>query len=82
LKPAPRAADEAKFVREGRAGVQVWLKEKTPEALEELKKLGFEVVLDPRSSRMCVGRVAVEKLSALAALDIVRYVAPQIAAGR
>jgi Ca-activated chloride channel family protein len=71
-------ADELKFVTDGKAEIQVWLVDKTPEALEELKRLGFEVVLDPKTSKLVIGRIAIEKLSQLAELKSVRYVAPQI----
>ena len=77
-KGAQASADELKFVKDGRAEVQVWLFDKTPEALEELKRLGFEIVLDPKTSKMVIGRIAIEKLSALAELKSVRYVAPQL----
>ncbi|HEX5709680.1 MAG TPA: TonB family protein, partial [Pyrinomonadaceae bacterium] len=74
--------DEAAFVREGRAEVLVWLSEKTPAVIEELKRLGFEGLLDPRGAKMLVGRVPIERLSALAAHDAVRYVAPQRSVAR
>jgi Ca-activated chloride channel family protein len=70
-------ADESKFVTDGRAEIQVWLVDKTPEAIAELQRLGFEVVLDPKTSKLVIGRIAVEKLSALAELKSVRYLAPQ-----
>lgn len=75
------AADEAKFVRDGRAEVQVWLVDKTPEAIAELKRLGFEVVLDPTTSKLVIGRIAIDKLSKLAELKTVRYIAPQLSGG-
>lgn len=71
-------ADEQKFVTDGKAELQVWLVDKTPEALEELKQLGFEVSLDPKTSKLVIGRIAIEKLSALAELKSVRYIAPQL----
>jgi Ca-activated chloride channel family protein len=71
-------ADEAKFVRDGQAEIQVWLTDKSPEALEQLKQLGFEVLLDPKSAKFVIGRIAVEKLEALASLKQVRYVTPQV----
>jgi Ca-activated chloride channel family protein len=70
--------DEAKFVRSGKAEVQMWLTEKSAETLAKLKALGFEVVLDPKSSRMVIGRISIEKLAALADLKFVRYVSPQM----
>ena len=69
---------ESKFVREGKAEVQIWLTEKTPEVLAQLKKLGFELLLDPQSARLVIGRVPLEKLAALAELKAVRYVSPQM----
>ncbi|HMF55585.1 MAG TPA: hypothetical protein VK619_04440, partial [Pyrinomonadaceae bacterium] len=70
-------ADEAGFVHGGKADVQVWLVTKSPAIIAQLKRLGFEVVLDPQSSNMVIGRIAIEKLDALVRLNAVRYVAPQ-----
>lgn len=71
------SAEEAKLVTNGKVEIQVWLTEKTPAAIEQLKKLGFEVVLDPKSSKVLIGRLPIEKLSSLAELAVVRYIAPQ-----
>ncbi len=75
---AQPGADEAKFVRDGKAEVQVWLTDKSEEALTQLKQIGFEVVLDQKTSKLVIGRLPIEKLAALAELKFVRYVAPQI----
>ena len=75
-KNAKPVADEAKFVHDRKAEIQIWLTEKSDEAIAELKKLGFEVVLDPKTAKMVIGRVPIEKLAALAELKFVRYVAP------
>jgi len=75
-KNAKPGADESLFVRDGKAEIQIWLTDKSDEALAELKKLGFEVVLDPKTAKMVIGRLPVEKLAALAELKFVRYVAP------
>jgi Ca-activated chloride channel family protein len=77
-KNAKPGADEAKFVHDGKAEIQIWLTEKSDETIAQLKQLGFEVVLDPKTARMVIGRVAIEKLAALAELKFVRYVAPQM----
>ncbi|MGB8509953.1 MAG: VWA domain-containing protein, partial [Pyrinomonadaceae bacterium] len=77
-KSATPAATEARFVRDGKAEVQVWLKDKSPQVLAQLKRLGFEVVLDPQTSKLVIGRISIEKLEELAKLDAVRYVAPQM----
>ena len=72
------AADDGGFIRNGKAEVQVWLSDKSPASLAKLKELGFEVVLDAKSSKLIIGRLPVEKLEALARLDFVKYVSPQI----
>ena len=74
-QPGP---DEAKFVRDGKAEIQIWLTDKSPQVIDELKKLGFEVVLDPQSAKMVIGRIAVDKLAALADMKAVRYISPQV----
>ena len=70
------AGGEYKFIRYGKAEVQVWLTDKSDATIAQLKALGFEVVLDPQSSNLVIGRVPIRKLEALAALRFVRYVAP------
>ncbi len=77
-KSAQPAPDEARFVRASLAEVQIWLTEKTPEVLAQLKQLGFEVVLDPQMGKLVIGRMPIEKLAKLAELKFVRYVAPQL----
>jgi hypothetical protein len=75
LSPGP---DEAKFIRNGKAEIQIWLNDKSDETMAKLKELGFEVVLDPKTAKLVIGRLPIEKLAALAELKSVRYVAPQI----
>ena len=75
-KNAQPAGDEAKFVRNGKAEIQVWLTDKSPETIAQLKQLGFEVVLDPKTAKMIIGRLPLEKLAVLAELKSVRYIAP------
>jgi len=77
-KGANAGADEAKFIRNGKAEIQIWLTDKSAETLAKLKELGFEVVLDPKSARLVIGRLSIEKLAALAELKSIRYVAPQV----
>lgn len=77
-KNSVAGADEAKFIRNGKADIQIWLTEKSDETIAALKALGFEVVLDPKSAKMVIGRLPIEKLAALADLKSVRYVAPQM----
>ncbi|HEY7547152.1 MAG TPA: hypothetical protein VID27_19820, partial [Blastocatellia bacterium] len=70
------AADESKFVRNGKAEIQIVLADKSKDTIDALRKLGFEIVLDPKSANMLIGRVAIDKLSALAEIKAVRYVSP------
>jgi hypothetical protein len=76
-KDAKPGAEELKFTRDGKAEIQVWLIDKSAETIEQLKKLGFETLLDPQSSKLIIGRLPVEKLAALVELPAVRYIAPQ-----
>jgi TonB family protein len=76
-KDAKSSAEELRFTRDGKAEIQVWLMDKSAETIEQLKKLGFEAILDPQSSKLIIGRLPVEKLAALAELPAVRYIAPQ-----
>jgi len=76
LSPSP---DEAKFIHNGKAEIQIWLTDKSDETMHRLKELGFEVVLDPKTAKLVIGRLSIEKLTALAELKSVRYVAPQMA---
>jgi Ca-activated chloride channel family protein len=76
---ADAPAGDAKFVRQGKAEVQVWLTDKSPEVILLLMRLGFEVVLEPKVAKAVIGRIPVENLAALAELGAVRYVAPSAA---
>jgi len=78
-KEEKAGVDEVRFIRNGKAELQVWLTEKSTETLAKLKELGFEVVLDPKTAKLVIGRLSIENLEKLAGLKFVRYVAPQIA---
>jgi Ca-activated chloride channel family protein len=73
--PAP---DEVKFIHDGKAEIQIWFTDKSDEALARLKELGFEIVLDPKTAKMVIGRLPIEKLASLAEIKSIRYVAPQM----
>ena len=77
-KEALTSADGVGFVRNGKAEVQVWLTEKSPEALAKLKELQFEVLLDLKNSTLIIGRISIDKLEQLADLKFVSYVSPQV----
>jgi len=76
-KTVTAGPDEAKFIRDGKAEIQIWLLDKSAENLATLKEMGFEVVLDPKTSKLVIGRISIEKLAALGELKFVRYVGPQ-----
>ena len=71
-------ADESKFIRNGKAEIQIWFTEKSAETMTKLKELGFEVVLDPKTAKMVIGRLPIEKLAGLVDIKPIRYVAPQV----
>ncbi len=71
--PSPQ---EATFVKNGKAEVQVWLVETSAETLATLKQLGFELLLKPKTGNVVIGRIPIEKLAALAELQAIRYVTP------
>jgi Ca-activated chloride channel homolog len=72
------SADEARFIRDGKAEVQLWLTDKSDAVMAKLKELGFEVVLNAKTSKLIIGRVSIEKLRTLAELKFVTYVSPQL----
>jgi len=70
-------AEEAKYVRNGKAEIRIWLTDTSPATMKQLKDLGFEIVLQPTTAKLVIGRLPIDKLAALAELKVVRYVAPQ-----
>ena len=74
---AKPAVGETKFVNNGKAEVQIWLTDKSDTTIESLKKLGVEVIRNPKSSKFVIGRLPIEKLEALAGLAVVTYISPQ-----
>ena len=74
---SPPAAGEAKFVKDGKAEITIRLKELKPETIAALKALGFEALAEMPSAKAVVGRVAPEKLAALAEIEAVTFISPQ-----
>lgn len=70
-------ADEAKFVRDGKAEVTVRLKDLKPETIAQLKAIGFEVLTEIQSANAVVGRIAIEKLADLTQIEAVTFISPQ-----
>jgi len=71
------SADESARLQNGKVMVQVWLTESTAETLEQIKKLGFKLVTQPKSSHLLIGYIPIEQLEDLAKLSVVRYVTLQ-----
>lgn len=67
--------NESSFVRDGKATVIVTLADRSPETLEKLRALGFEVE-SLKNGVNVTGRIPIEKLAALAAIDEVSGVMP------
>ncbi|HSE97405.1 MAG TPA: VWA domain-containing protein, partial [Blastocatellia bacterium] len=75
-KNAQPAPEEARFVSKGKAELRVWLADKKEATIAQLRKLGFEIILNPETSKIIIGRIPLDKLAALAELPSVRYIAP------
>ena len=70
---------ESARIQDGKVLIQVWLNKSNKETLEQLKKLGFQIVAQPKSGHVVIGKLPVEKLEALSKLEGVRYVTFQSA---
>ncbi|MCC6859544.1 MAG: VWA domain-containing protein [Bryobacterales bacterium] len=70
-------APQARFIRNGKAELQVWLADTSAATLARLKALGFVIVARPNGT-LLVGRLPVAKLAALAEMQGIRYVAPWV----
>jgi TonB family protein len=73
---AKAGVNEETFVNEGKASVRIVLTGKSPQAIEKLKSLGFEVE-SVKGGVNVFGRIAVEKLAELVEMDSVKYILPQ-----
>ena len=69
--------DVAEHVTDGKVLLQVWLNDTKAETLANLKKLGFEIVAEPKAGNLVIGRLPVEHLKAMTKLSGVTYVALQ-----
>jgi Ca-activated chloride channel family protein len=68
---------EERFVRDGKAELRIRLSDKSPAVLAQLRRLGFELILNAASTDLVIGRLPLGKLPALADVQAVRYVAPE-----
>lgn len=68
--------NEAKFVKDGKAEINIQFSTKSPETIEKLKQLGFEIVSE--SDTNLVGRIAVEKITQIVEIEEVQLVLPNM----
>jgi hypothetical protein len=61
-------------VNAGKVAVQIWLTADSASVRQQLRVLGFEMSKDHPSQKMLVGHLAVEKLEALAQLNVVQFI--------
>jgi len=61
-------------VNAGKIAVQIWLTVDSANAREQLRALGFELGKDHPSQKMLAGNLAIDKLEALAKLDLVQFI--------
>ncbi|MFZ1701945.1 MAG: VIT domain-containing protein [Pyrinomonadaceae bacterium] len=74
---ATASANELMFVANGKASVQIELTTRTVTVIDKLKGVGFEVASE-KDKTWVVGKIGIDKLAALAAIDEVILVLPQI----
>lgn len=67
---------ETTFIHNGKADLQVTLTDKSTATIEQLKRLGFEIIRKSKSSSVIIGRLPMERLEALTRLASVSYVEP------
>jgi Ca-activated chloride channel homolog len=70
-------ANEAYFVKDGKAEIQIQLSSTSPEMLEKLKMLGFEISQE-KQQLVLHGRISIEKISQLAEIEEVRFILPNV----
>jgi len=75
-KDSSPGPNEAAFVHEGKAAIRIELSDASPETLEKLKALGFE--LTSQKDKTVTGQIAIDKLAALGDLDAVKLVLPKL----
>lgn len=68
--------NEARFVRDGKADLRIYLTTMSPTVVAKLKAAGVEVISENGST--VVGRISIEKLIALAEIEEVKLVLPKI----
>jgi TonB family protein len=73
----PPTANEAYFVKDGKAEIQIQLSSTSAEVVEKLKMLGFEISQE-KQQLVLHGRISIEKISQLAEIEEVRFILPNV----
>jgi Ca-activated chloride channel family protein len=72
----PRLVNPSGLVKNGKLEVRVSLSEINNLVLDQLKKAGLEITFHPAGMKLLIGRIAPDRLEALAQLAVVTYIAP------
>ena len=70
------APELAKLTGSAKIRVQIFLKSTDAATLTALKQLGVEILAQPKSAKIVIGRISTDKLQALSKLAVVTWVAP------
>ncbi len=71
------SANETKFIKDGKAEIQIKLTARTPEIMEKLKNLGFEIGSET-SKHLISGKISVGKIADLTEIAEVQYILPKL----
>ena len=74
---AKPASNEELFVHEGKADIQIELTARSAEVIQKLKAAGFELVSE-KGKTTIIGRIALDKLAALAEIDEIKLILPEV----
>ena len=72
------APEDAGFVAGGKANLIVRINDLNSATVAELKRNGFEVLTEMTSANAVVGKIAIEKIAALAELESVTFISAQL----
>jgi len=67
----------AEHVLKGKVLVQIWLSDSKGEILDDLRELGFKVIVQPRTGHLVIGTLPIEQLKQISQLETVQYIALQ-----
>ena len=67
---------DKRFVKQGKAEIQIWLSDINEETIQRLRHLGVELLVQPKMSKLVIGRIPISKMEELAQLKAVLYIAP------